>query len=200
MRFYQAKHMHYLGRLTAAVASLEAQPGDWLRFLPTGPAAANLTLQRAAESKRAAAEQASRPPPPPPQQQQPQGQAVETGHPLQPRHTELSSDCSSLSGQPPSKRRRGSPRKPLRTAMDQEEEQPQEMQQQPAVSSPQQQKPQHGHGTIWQGLDPTDLRCYTAPLPAMSVGKHHKLTLPGEREGDGQPAAVANKLFPAPRT
>lgn len=86
-------------------------------------------------------------------------------------------------------------------AMEQDEQQPQEVQQQPAASSPQQQQPpQHGHGTIWQGLDPTHLRCYTVPLLAMSLGKQRKLTLPGEREGDRQPAADASTSFPAPCT
>ena len=90
VRFYQAKQMHYLGRLTAVVASLEPEPGDWLCFVPTGPAVANLTLQRATESKRAtsaaAAQQAQ--PLPPQQQQQQQGPAGATGHPLQPSHSE----------------------------------------------------------------------------------------------------------------
>lgn len=178
VRYYEPQGLHYLNRMAAAVASLGAKRGDYLCFAPTGPAAASLTLQRAAEQEQALPKADVLPR----QQHQPAGASGSTpgsGKPSPGHCAAGNSSRSSLSDQPPVKRHRSSGWEADQT--DSGWKQPQEPQaaQPKAVHPPGQQR--QFFVTKWQGLEPVDSHCYTVPLNATSVGKRHKLTLPSEQ-------------------
>ncbi len=221
-RFYDYEHMHYLGRMSAAIAALGAMPGDLLCFEPSGPAATYVTLRRAAKRTSAAlqAEEQQLPSPPPAQQQgqKEAGAAVSQYRSMTQSSSERtnrsaeSSDCSGLGHQPAAKRRKGRNGEAGHLDAQHSKQQQQQQQQQirqplppPAQQQQQQQQPprqpnqlprqpNQQFATTWQGLEPEDLGCYAVPLAAMSVGPHHKLSIPCE----GRPLAAFAHLCCAP--
>lgn len=177
--------MHYLGGMTAALATLDAKPGDWLCFLPTGPAAANLTLQRAAEGVHAS---------PAGTQQQQQVGARGSQPTSQPtsnvlklgNHSTECSGCSDLSSKAAKKRssNRDGPdaqpslkrsKHPLPAAAATQQQQPAQ------PTQPTQRQGKSGqYSANWQGLEPFDAGCYSMLVHEASIGPQHRTTIPGK--------------------
>ena len=200
VRYYAPQGLHYLNRTAAAIASLGAKRGDYLCFAPTGPAAASITLQRAAEHEQALPKADVLPR----QQQQPAGASGSTpgsGKPSPGHCAAENSSRSSLSDQPPVKRHRssgweadqtdsqqsrlqGSKEQQLLPAPQPPPHQQQAQQQVAPQEQPRQKRqllrqPNQKFATSWQGLEPADLHCYTVPLSNTSVGHQRKLSIPG---------------------